>query len=208
MRNETIAAGNVGTVASNISLKSIADMGTTMIDISSMGSLLPCTGNMSISATGTVLANAGPAMVQLSNNVAQQSSVFLNGGATGKVTIANALPVGTAQKIQMDSMTTSIDIANGNVPGAMQSISMCGATQSVEISAGGLPISPSIQMSPLGIKLSCGPTNFIEINPEGVSISGILVDVEALAQANVKGALVNVEAQAVCAVKGLLVQVN
>ena len=108
----------------------------------------------------------------------------------------------------MNAVTSSIEITNGNVPGAMQSIKMCGITQSIDISAGGLPISPTISLSPMGINLSFGPANSIDIGPAGVSINGILVDIKGVAQTSVGGALVNVEADAIAAVKGGIVMVQ
>ena len=63
-------------------------------------------------------------------------------------------------------------------------------------------------MAPTGINLSFGPTNSIEIGPEGVSINGILVDIQGVAQTNVGGPLVNVQADGMATVKGAMVMIQ
>ena len=204
-----VVAGSYDVVASDVEITSKVDRGETLVSISSNGSLeTDYTGNMDLSASGTLIASGGLASLQLSTDSTGQSSVMIDGGADGSVTLANALPIGTAQTVKMDATTSSIEITNGNVPGTMQSIKMCGETKSIEISAGGLPESPTISMSPTGIKLSFGPTNSIEIGPEGVSINGIGVDIKAEAQTNVGGPLVNVQADGIATVKGAIVQIQ
>lgn len=204
-----VAAGSYGIIASDVAISSKVELGETLVSISSDGSrAMPFTGNMDLFASGTLVASGGLASLQLSTNLTGQSSVMLDGGPMGSVTLANSLPIGTAQTVKMNAVTSSIEITNGNVPGAMQSIKMCGITQSIDISAGGLPISPTISLSPMGINLSFGPANSIDIGPAGVSINGILVDIKGVAQTSVGGALVNVEADAIAAVKGGIVMVQ
>ena len=204
-----VTAGTYGIVASDVEITSTVDSGETLVSISSNGSLeTDYTGKMALSASGTFVASGGLASLLLSTNLEGQSSVMIDGGADGRVTLANALPARTAQTVKMDAATKSIEITNGNVPSEIQSITMCGETKSIEISAGGLPESPTISMSPTGIKLSFGPTNSIEIGPEGVSINGIGVDIKAEAQTNVGGPLVNVQADGIATVKGAIVQIQ
>lgn len=209
MHISQIIAGSCETIAADISLSSQVDLGESSITLNSNGmGPLTATGMVEISSNGSIVNKAGNAIVQLGTNIANESSVLLDGGLLGNVTIANGAPAGNSQTVEMNSLTQSIDISNGNIPGAMQAITMCGLNQSIEINAGGLPISPTILMSPMGIKLSCGPANFIEITPAGVTISGLLVDVKAVAQANVEGALVSIKSEAITSVQGAIVTVN
>lgn len=209
MDNKQILAGDHQTVAANIAFTSMVDLGDSTISMYSQGcGPATGTGNIELSANGKVTAQAGAAMFQLTTSLAGQSTAVLDGGPVGSVVIANGLPVGNAQTIELDSKMQSLEISNGNVPGAMQSITMDGLTQSLEMSAGGLPISPTISMTPTGIKLSMGPVNYIEIGPEGVTISGLQVAVKGQVQTDIEGLSVNVKAMGIAKVQAGMVMIN
>jgi len=204
-----IVAGSHETVAGNILFTSKVDLGESTISLYSQGcGPATGTGNIELLSTGKVTAQAGEAVMQLSTDVTGQSTVLLDGGPMGSVTIANALPIGNAQSIKMDTLSSSIEISNGNIPGATQVITMDGLSQSIELSAGGLPISPTIQMSPMGIKLSVGPTSSIEITPVGILISGEIIQLNGTAVTSIQGALVDIEASVETGVKGALVMIQ
>ncbi len=209
MDHTHVVGGTYGAVAGNIYFTSKVDLGDSTIGLYAKGTGPGTgTGSIELNANGQVVASAGSASFQLTTNLAGESTAMLDGGPLGVVTLANALPIGNAQTVQLDSLLNSIQICNGNVKGAKQTIVLDGLTQSIELSAGGLPVSPTIQMSPTGIKLSMGPANYIEIGAKGITISGLIVDVTAAGQATLEGAMVNVQAKAVTAIKGALVQIQ
>lgn len=209
MDQTKVIAGSSEIVAAQISLTSKVDLGDAAITLDAQG-MGPQTGTgmIELNSNGTIVGKAGDASITIATDIMAESCVQIDGGLLGTVSLANGVPVGFAQTIEMEAKTESINISNGNVPGAMQSITMCGLNQSIEISAGGLPISPMIQMSPLGIKLSCGPTSSVEITPAGVSIQGLLVSIEGEAGASVKAPMVAVSGDAVTQIEGAIVLVN
>ncbi|QDV23712.1 hypothetical protein [Aureliella helgolandensis] len=209
MDHTHIVEGTHEIVASGVEITSKVDLGDSTINLYAQGCGVGTgTGNIELNANGKVAAYAGEATFQLACSVDGISSAILDGGPLGSVVLANSLPVGTAQTIELSAMSQSIEISNGNVPGATQLIKLDAESQSIEISAGGLPVSPTIKMSPMGIKLSAGPTSFIEITPEGVTISGLMVSVKGEAQTEISGAMVNLEAEGIAAIKGALVQIQ
>jgi len=209
MNNTNVHAGDHEAIATNIGLTSKSDIGDSTISLNAMGmGPLTGTGNVEIAANGKVSAQAGNAIVQLSSDVTQQSSVVIDGGLLGNVTLANAAPVGTAQTVELDGLLGSIEISNGNIPGASQSIKMDALEQSLELSAGNLPISPCISMGPAGITLSYGPANSINIGPAGITIQGLLVDIEGEVEATVGGPFVVVESDAITDITGGVVMIQ
>lgn len=196
-------------IAPDYSITAKTDLGESSISLNSQGcGPMTGTGTIEISANGSVLSQAGNAIVQLSTSITEQSSVVVDGGLLGNVTIANSAPVGTAQTIELDGKLGSIEISNGNIPGAFQTMKMESTTQSIELSVGGLPFSPTINLSPTGITLSCGPANSITIGPAGINIKGLVVEAKGETLTTVGGSIVNIKADGLASVGGTMVKIQ
>lgn len=209
MDRTEVIAGSYETLAANMQFRTKADLGDSLIGMYASGcGPMTGTGTVEMVANGQIRAQAGGACFSVTTDITGQSSAYLDGGNLGVVTLACGLPIGNSQTMKLDSLMGAIEISNGNIPGATQKINLDAKTQSIELNAGGLPISPKIEMSPAGIKLSVGPMNSIEITAAGVKIQGLMVGVTGDVSTQVSGGMLSLQGEIEAAVKAPLVMIQ
>jgi type VI secretion system secreted protein VgrG len=156
-------------------------------------------GNQSVEVTKgdqTVTVKQGNQTVEVSQGdqaiTVAQGKQTVTVHADQEVTIRQGKRTVTLQQgddalaVKMGNLTIEVDV--GNI--------------SVKAKAGKITIE-AMQ----GIDLKVGSST-IQVAPQGVTIKGPMVTVEAQAQAQVKGAMVSVQGQAMTQVKGAMTQVN
>lgn len=166
--------------AANIGMSSKNHDGSASLRISSEGS--SDNGTVQIDANGGAQMLSGNAAVAV--NSKNDGSAMMDGGELGVASVFAGTPV---------------------LP---QMITLDGGKQSIVIRNGPLPICPTIELTPTSMKLSVGPLSSIELTPEGVSIKGLMVQVDATLEAIIGGVLVNMQAKGAAGVKGPIVQIG
>ena len=166
--------------AANIGITSNNVSGASTLRISASGA--EDNGMVQINANGGAEMRAGEARINV--NGEESGSATVDGGLEGIAAMVSGSPA---------------------VP---QTIILDGEAMNIKIQNGALPICPLIEVTPDKICLGVGPTSGIEITAEGVTIKGLQVAVNGMAQTKIAGAMVSVAGDAMTTIKGGIVQVN
>ena len=108
----------------------------------------------------------------------------------------------------MDAGPSGKAVISSGSPVVPQTVTLDGESASIKIVNGALPVCPTIELTAESIRLSVGPTSFIEITAEGVTIEGLTLNLNGTVEANLSGAMANVKGEAMTGVTGGLITIG
>lgn len=190
----TIRARNLSLVSQTSPIPPTA----TSITISSLGGgdLLQ-NGNVAVNATGNIMMQAGSAVIGMEAHTIG-SSIAIANGTPGTITIDQGQVPGSPQ-IKMTGLPPALNMSVG-VPLAGSAVSMEATGMklsfgppvggaSIELGPTGLVLKYALwtlELGATGIDLKVGP-NSVSIQPKGISINGVSVDVAAMTMMKMEG---------------------